>query len=104
MFSSDTAAYLADFGSPVTWAPTAGGAQVVGTMIFDQPEQAVDGGDTLSRGYMVTFETAAWPGLVRGEVLVIGGDGKGGSFKLRTDPRAGDDGEFSAVHLTKVAP
>ncbi len=102
MFAADAATFLADLGSHTTWVPSAGGATVSGLMLFDQPEESIDGGDVQSRQYMVTFETATWPGLKRHEQLVISGDGGGATYKLRTDPRTQDDGVFSTVHLTKV--
>ena len=82
MFAADAGTFLADFGQAVSWAPAAGGATVAGLMLFDEPDEVLDG-DTLSRQYLATFETAAWPGLKRSEVLVTGGV----SYRLRTDPR-----------------
>jgi hypothetical protein len=102
VFAADAATFLADAGETVGWTPSAGGASFGGPMLFDQPENPIEGGDVQSRQYMATFETAAWPGLKRGEVLVIGGAGGNASYKLRTDPRAADDGVFSSVQLSKV--
>ena len=74
-------------------------------MLFDRPDSDMESGAIISREYQVIFETAAWPGLKRGEVLVIGtsgdGAGNGGSYKLRTDPRQKEDGVFSAAMLSK---
>lgn len=103
-FSSDAPAFLADLGDSVSWTPSAGGPAVVGLMIVDGPDIDIASGEVLSRDYQVTFETAAWPGLVRDEQLVIQGDvGRGGTFKLRTNPLERDDAVFSAAKLTKVA-
>ena len=102
MFASDAATFLADFGDAVSWTASVGGAVTTGTMILDQPEDAIEGGEVQSRQYVATFETAAWPGLKRGEVLVISGTGGGGSFRLRTDPRTLDDGVFSTAAVSKV--
>lgn len=102
MFGNDAATFLADFGDPVSWTPSTGGAVVADRMIFDQPEDPIDGGEVQSRQYMVTFATTTWPGLKRGEALVISGTGGGGTYKLRTDPRGRDDGVFSVVMLTKA--
>jgi len=102
MFLADTPTFLGDFGSATTWAPSSGAAQVTGLMIFDQPVEAIDGGDTLSRQYQATFASGEWPGLKRGEVLLIGGEGGNASYRLRTDPRAADDGVFATVALSKV--
>lgn len=102
MFAADAGAYLADFGDPVSWSPSAGGAAVTGLMLFDQPAEVIEGGETLSNQYQATFTTASWPGLKRGEVLVVSGTGGGLQYRLRTDPRRQDDGVFSFVSLTKV--
>lgn len=97
MFSADSGTFLADFGQAVSWSPSVGGAVVTGLMLFDQPDEVLEG-DTLSRQYLVTFETTAWPGLRRGESLVTAGT----TYKLRTDPRRVEDGVFSAVNLSKA--
>jgi hypothetical protein len=102
MFAEHADTFLADWGSPTSWTPSTGGATVDGLVIFDQPEQGIEGGDVQSRQYMATLATATWLGLKRGEVLVIQGEGLGASYKLRTDPRPQDDGVFSTVQLTRV--
>lgn len=102
MFSQDAAVFLADMGSSVSWTPSAGGATVTGKMIFDRPADMLDGGETLSNQYQVTLQASAWPGLKRGELLTIGGDGGGAQYKLRTDPRSDDDGLFSLATLSRV--
>lgn len=102
MFATDAATFLADFGDAVSWTPSLGGARVTGKMIFDQPAEEIDGGKVISRSYLVTFETAAWPALVRGEPLVIAGTGGGATYKLRHDPLPADDGVFSTARLSKV--
>lgn len=102
MFASDASIFLADFGDAVSWTPSVGGAALTGKMIFDQQAEEIDGGKVISRTYQVTFETAAWPGLVRGEQLVIGGSGGGAAYKLRYDPLAEADAVFSTVRLSKV--
>ena len=102
MFASDAAVFLADFGSATTWAPSLGGPAVDGLMIFDQPEEVIEGGGVQSRQYQVTFAAATWLGLRRDEVLVIQGEGGGHSYKLRHDPRAAGDGVFSTALLTRV--
>lgn len=98
MFEQDADTYLADWGRPTTWVPSAGGATVTGLVILDQPDEDVDGGGVISRQYQATLATATWPGLKRGEVLTIDGV----AYKLRTDPRAESDGLFSMVMLSKV--
>lgn len=102
MFGLDTATFLADYGDAATWTPSAGGAVVSATVILDQPEDVIEGGEVQSRQYVATFATAEWPGLKRGEVLVIAGSGGGASYRLRADPRTVDDGVFSTASLSKV--
>jgi hypothetical protein len=102
MFASDAATFLQDFGSPASWSPSAGGATVSDLVLFDQPSEVLEGGTSISRQYLARLVTATWPGLKRNEVLVIGGEGGGASYRLRTDLRAEDDGVFSVADLTKV--
>lgn len=108
MFAADAATFLADFGGPLSWAPSTGGATQQGLAIFDQADAGEDGGNHISREYTLTLETAAWAGLKRGELVVVGvaGDaqGNGATYKLRTDLVQALDGVFSTVKLSKVAP
>lgn len=102
MFAEDADFFLADFGSPTTWAP-ANGQERVGLMVLDQPGQAIDGGDVQSNEYQCTYATSQWPGLRRGHELRIDGpEGQGRTFRLRHDPRANEDGVFSTAALTKL--
>lgn len=96
LFDDHAGIFLADFGSSTRWTPSAGGAAVTGLMLLDRPDEVLDG-EAISRQYQVQFTTAAWPGLKRGEVLVI----DGASYRLRTDPRQLDDGLFATALLTK---
>lgn len=104
MFSVDARTFLADFGSPTSWTPSIGGPAITGLMIFDQTAEVIDGGQVISSEFKVTFETAAWPGLKRDEVLVIAGEGGGASYRLRTAPLSQEDGVFSDAGLSKVRP
>ena len=102
MFGDDAPTLLADFGDSVTWTPSVGGDTLSGPMILDQQSDVMESGSSISRQYSVTFATTDWPGLKRGEIIVIGGSGGNSSFRLRTDPRVQDDAVFSTVGLTKV--
>src|SRR5450830_738072 len=102
MFASDAATYLADFGDPLSWTPSIGGAPVTGPALFDQGDAGADGGNHISREYSITVETAAWPGLKRSEIVVLGGAGGSFSYRLRTDLIQQEDAVFSTVKLTKV--
>lgn len=108
MFAADASTFLADFSGPLRWAPSAGGAAVVGVALFDQGDAGEDGGNHISREYTLTLETTAWAGLKRGELVVVGqagdGQGNGATYRLRTDLAQQDDGVFSTVKLSKVAP
>ena len=103
MYSDHAGAFLADFGDPLSWTPSTGGATAVGVALFDQGDSGADGGNHISREYTITVETALWRGLKRGEVVVVGGTGGGVSYRLRTDLVQQDDGVFSTVKLTKVS-
>lgn len=101
MFAADAAVFLTDLGETVTWTSAIGTPKPTGLMIFDLPDTDLESGQIISAEYEVMFETAAWPGLKRGELLSIGGTGGGASYKLRTDPHRQDDGVFSRVKLSK---
>jgi len=98
MFSTHAATFIADDGVAVSWTSSVSAQVTNGLMLFDQPDSDIAGGEIKSREYLVTFETAAWAGLKRSEVLTIGGV----AYKLRTDPDLGSDGVFSSVKLSKV--
>lgn len=101
MFAADAATFLADLGESVVWASSPATPKPTGLMILDLPDTDLESGQIISAEYEVTFETAAWPGLKRGEMLTVGGSGGGASYKLRTDPYRQDDGVFSRVKLSK---
>lgn len=102
-FAADAPTFLADMGESVSWTESALPHTVrSGLMLFDQPDSDIQSGAVKSREYEVTFETAAWPSLRRGEVLVIGGAGGGFSYTLRTDPDQLEDAVFSRAKLSKV--
>lgn len=102
MFASDAATFLADMGEAVTWSSSPATPKPSGLMLFNQPDVDFQSGEIISREYEVVFEVAAWAGLKRGDVLVIGGAGGGSSYKLRTDPHREGDGVFAKALLTKV--
>ena len=102
MFAADAVTFLADTGESVSWTDSVTSAVRTGLMIFDQPDADMESGRIISREYEVTFETAAWPGLRRLEVLVIGGAGGGAKYSLRTDPHQADDAVFSEAKLSKA--
>ena len=61
-------------------------------------DAGAEGGSHISREYVITVETAAWPGLNRSEVVVITSPIGGiASYKLRSDLVQQDDGVFSTV-------
>ena len=97
MFATDAAVFLLDDGVATSWTPSTGGPAVTGLMLFDRPDQDI--GEAASREYEVTFVTTSWPGLARGETLVI----DGASYALRFTPRQVDDGVFSSARVTKVS-
>lgn len=102
MFASDAAVFLADLGEGVTWVSSPVVPLPVGLMIFGLPDTDLASGEVISADYEVAFETAAWPGLKRGDRLSIAGTGAGLVYKLRTDPQRDGDGVFSHVKLSQV--
>lgn len=102
MFAADAATFLADFGELVVWVSSHVTPVPTGRMTFDLPDTDLASGEVISADFEVTFETAAWPGLKRGERLSIAGTGGGLVYKLRTDPQRDGDGVFSHVKLTRV--
>lgn len=103
MFASDAQTFLADFGDSMAWNPSSGGAAVAGMVLFDEGDSGADGGNHISREYTLTLQTTAWPGLKRGELVVVLRNGAYGTYKLRTDLAQQDDAVFSTVKLTKVS-
>ena len=101
MFAADAPTFLADLGETVSWTDSVSAVVRSGLMLFDQPDADIQSGQALSREYEVTFETAAWPALRRGELLVIGGAGGGATYRLRTDPHQAVDGVFSNAKISK---
>ena len=102
MFDTDAATFLADLGEVVTWVSSPVTPAPTGPMVFDLPDTDLASGEVISADYEVTFETAAWPGLKRGDRLSIAGTGAGLVYKLRTDPQRDGDGVFSHVKLSRV--
>ena len=102
MYAADAATFLADIGEQVTWASSLLSPKPSGLMIFDLPDTDLESVEAISREYAVTFETAAWPGLKRGEQLVVAGSGGGAAYLVRSNPQRKDDGVFSTVKLNKV--
>ena len=103
MYADHALIFLQDFGDPMSWTPSAGGSTINGVALFDQGDAGAEGGSHISREYVITVETAAWPGLNRSEVVVITSPIGGiASYKLRSDLVQQDDGVFSTIKLTKV--
>ena len=104
MFAADASTFLTDFGDPLNWTPSTVGNTITGVALFDQGDTGGDGGGHISREYTLTVEAATWPGLKRGELVVVGSTGGGNTYRLRTDLIQGDDAVFSSAKLTRVTP
>lgn len=102
MFATDAVTFLADLGEGVTWVSSQITPAPTGRMLFDLPDTDLASGEIISTDYEVTFETAAWLGLKRGDRLSIAGAGAGLVYKLRTDPQRDGDGVFSHVKLSRI--
>ena len=104
MFASDAATFLADSDAQLSWTPSGGGSTVSAPILFDRADEGEDSGKVISREYLATFETVAWPGLKRGDqvTVTLRDSGTSALYRLRADPAQQDDGVFSNVKLTRI--
>ncbi|EYC51703.1 hypothetical protein AZ34_11880 [Hylemonella gracilis str. Niagara R] len=65
---------------------------------FVRPDELILGDDVHAAGPEIEFETAAAPGLVRGQTLTINGQ----DYRLVRDPRRQGDGYFSRAVLKEI--
>lgn len=72
-FTSDLAMLYADFGKPATHHKLAGGADVVGQAILDEPGMTVIGGEVLATDFSLRYPAATFPVVRRGDTFAIGG-------------------------------
>lgn len=89
--------FLADFGTSVSWTPSAGGATQIAQAIFERPDENLLGDRVRSREYQLTLRSDRLPGCDTGEAVVIAGQ----NYTVR-ESRQIDDGAFKSITLSKV--
>lgn len=82
----------AEFAHQATW-----GAQTA-AVLLDQPVEDVLGGRAQSSEYEITLPTASFPGINRGDTVIIAGE----SYQLREKPRLVADGALKSMSVSKV--
>lgn len=90
-------AFLADFGTAVSWSPSAGGATQVAQAIFERPDENIMGDRVRSREYQLTLRSDRLSGCDTGETVVI----SSASYTVR-ESRQIEDGVFKIITLSKV--
>ena len=85
--------FLADFGVTVT------SGAVTGLGILDMPGQVVAGDMIITTDYRLTVKTSEFGGLIYGAGVTVDGI----NYQVREAMKI-DDGEFSDLMLTRVAP
>ncbi len=89
--------FLADFGTSVSWSPSAGGATQIAQAIFERPDENLLGDRVRSRDYQLTLRSDHLQGCDTGETVVIAS----ASYTVR-ESRQIDDGVFKIISLSKV--
>lgn len=92
-FTEDLSLFLSDFGVTVT----SGG--VTGSGILDMPTQVIADGMVLTTEYRLTTKTSEFGGLLYGAAITVDGV----NYQVREAMKI-DDGEFSELMLTRLAP
>jgi hypothetical protein len=92
-FTEELDLFLTDFGLPVS----AGGMTGVG--VLDMPSQVVADGMVLTTDYKLTVKTSAFGGLLYGDGITVDGV----NYQVREAMKV-DDGKFTELMLTKLAP
>ena len=91
MIQESPAAFLNDFGVPVTDGTTTGKG------ILDMPGEIIAGGMVLTTDYQVTVRASEFGGKQYGDALTINGV----AYTVKEN-RLQDDGVFSIIYLSKA--
>jgi hypothetical protein len=92
-FTEDLDLFLADFGVSVT------SGAVTGVGILDMPTEIVADNVVLTTDYKVTVKTSQFGGLLYGAPVTVDGV----NYQVREALKV-DDGEFTELMLTRLAP
>ena len=92
-FTENLDLFLVDFGVPVTVGATSG------LGILDMPSQVVADGMVLTTDYKLTVKTSQFGGLLYGDAITVDGV----NYQVREAMKV-DDGMFTELFLTKLAP
>lgn len=93
MITEDLDLFLGDFGVPVT------SGAITGMGILDMPSQVVADGMVLTTDYKLTVKTSQFGGLLYGDGVTVDGV----NYQVREAMKV-DDGRFTELMLTKLAP
>lgn len=96
-FSTDLAAFYADFGVSAAHTPNAGGQVTTALAILDEPGMEVIGSDIIATDYILRYPTASFPSVKRLDVFTINGI----TYTAREDAQPLQDGLEQVVPLTK---
>lgn len=92
-FTENLDLFLLDFGVPVSTGA------VTGLGILDMPSQIVADGMVLTTDYKLTVKSAQFGGLIYGDGVTVDGV----NYQVREAMKV-DDGSFTELFLTKLAP
>jgi type V secretory pathway adhesin AidA len=91
LFVENTAAFLADFPVPASYAAAGGwsldglatldssntldggGRVITGVVFFDEPDREILNNRAISSDYTITYRTLDFPGLVSGDEITVNG-------------------------------
>jgi hypothetical protein len=91
--TEDLDLFFADFGVPVSTGA------LTGFGVLDMPSQVVADGMVLTTDYKLTVKTSAFGGLLYGDAITVDGI----NYQVREAMKV-DDGKFTDLYLTKLAP
>jgi hypothetical protein len=92
-FTEELDLFLTDFGVPVS------AGAVTGVGVLDMPSQVVADGMVLTTDYKLTVKTSVFGGLLYGDGVTVDGV----NYQVREAMKV-DDGKFTELMLTKLAP